>query len=372
MTEGCRVSKYVGTKSRVNTPYCANGLRPFALFLGYAGGLGLPAIRISFVTCGQINKNMIDDRFAIIDLGTNTFQLLVADSTGHILHDESRAAKIGKAGISQGLISEEAIERAIEVLQYFRSISDSLGVAVSNVRGIGTSAIRNAHNQAEFMERIRSATGIEIEVISGNDEAQLIYEGVRFGGCIGSELALVMDIGGGSVEFILCNHQRIFWKQSFEIGGQRLMDRFMSSDPLSPGAVKKLYEYLEEQLLPLTNAVHQYAPQVLVGSAGSFETLLEMHHARTGFEAAPQQVSFELPQASFYESYQYLMSLERAQRLALPGMIELRVDMIVVGVALIDFVLRKYSISRITVTYYALKEGMLARQIAPSSSILNQ
>lgn len=308
------------------------------------------------------------DRFAIIDLGTNTFQLLVADATGHILHDESKAAKIGIGGISRGIITEDAIERAIGVLNYFRGITDSLGVLPSHIRGIGTSAIRNAKNQDDFLRRVSLATGVQIQVISGNDEAQFIYEGVRLGKALDDTLSLVMDIGGGSVEFILCNANRIFWKQSFEIGGQRLMDKFMGSDPITPLAVQRLYDYLEEQLLALTNAIHQYQPRVLVGSAGSFETLLEMHYARQAQVPEAKRVSFDLPLDSFYESFRALLSLDRSNRMALPGMIALRVDMIVVGAVLINFVIKKYEIPHMTVTYYALKEGVLAQQLTAHQS----
>ncbi|MCY7352691.1 MAG: phosphatase, partial [Cytophagaceae bacterium] len=213
--------------------------------------------------------------YAIIDLGTNTFQLLIAepaDGGFKTLHEESRAAKIGKGGISDGRIAEEAIERALTVLKHFRTLTDAHGVAPEHVRPTATSAVRNARNQAEFVQRVREATDFRVEIIDGAEEAGLIYEGVRLGTPLNNAVSLIMDIGGGSVEFILCNQARIFWKRSFEIGGQRLMDRFMGFDPIAPGQVGRLYEYLDEQLLPLTNAIHQYAATELIGSAGSFET----------------------------------------------------------------------------------------------------
>jgi exopolyphosphatase/guanosine-5'-triphosphate,3'-diphosphate pyrophosphatase len=83
-----------------------------------------------------------------------------------------------------------------------------------------------------------------------------------------------MDIGGGSVEFIIGNQSQIFWKQSFEIGGQRFMEKFMRNDPLSQADRRSLYNHFEENLIPLANAVHQYAPEKLVGSSGTFDTLL--------------------------------------------------------------------------------------------------
>lgn len=305
---------------------------------------------------------------AIIDLGTNTFQLLIIeqkDETFRTIHEASYAAKIGKGGISSGIITEDGIQRGIEGLKYFQQLFDKEGVISENVFATATSAVRNAKNGNDFCERILAATGIKISVISGDEEASLIYEGVKLGMKIGGEPSMIMDIGGGSVEFIICNENKIFWKQSFEIGGQRLMDKFMTSDPISARSVQALKNYLEEQLLPLTNAVHQYAPECLIGSAGSFETLMDIYFMKTqGQLPPPGQISFELPLLEFYDSFSKLVSSNHDERMAIAGMIELRVDMIVVGVFLIDFVLKCFEIQQIKVSNYALKEGILSKILA--------
>ncbi|RYF65906.1 MAG: phosphatase, partial [Cytophagaceae bacterium] len=178
---------------------------------------------------------------AVIDLGTNTFHLMIvqknADSTYQTLFRESRPAKIGRSsagaggssgGINQRIITDEAIERALGVLTYFREVLDQHQINPADVAVYGTSAIRVAQNQQAFIDRIIQETGLQIRVISGDEEAGLIYQGVRSSGAIPvGATVMVMDIGGGSVEFIIGNDSRIFWKQSFEIGGQRLMERFM-------------------------------------------------------------------------------------------------------------------------------------------------
>jgi exopolyphosphatase / guanosine-5'-triphosphate,3'-diphosphate pyrophosphatase len=302
---------------------------------------------------------------AIIDLGTNTFQLLIIEQSGETfrtIHEESYPAKIGKGGISSGIITEEGIQRGIAGLKYFQQLFDKEGITLKNVLATATSAVRNANNGDEFCARILAETGIKINVISGEEEAALIYKGVKLGMKIGLETSMIIDIGGGSVEFIICNENKIFWKQSFEIGGQRLMDKFMTSDPISPRSVQALKNYLEEQLLPLTNAVHQYAPVCVIGSAGSFETLIDMYFMKNfGYLPPTEQVSFDLPISEFYDSFLKIVSSNHDERMLLPGMIELRVDMIVVGVCLIDFILKQHDIQRIKVSNYALKEGVLSR-----------
>jgi len=301
---------------------------------------------------------------AIIDLGTNTFQLLIVEQDGinyKTILEESYAAKIGMGGISSGIITEEGIQRGIKGLQCFQQVFEKEGVTNKNILATATSAVRNAKNGDEFCQRVFNETNIRIQVISGDEEATLIYEGVKLGMDIGLEPSMIMDIGGGSVEFIICDKNRIMYKQSFEIGGQRLMDKFMISDPISPRSIGALRDYLEEQLLPLTNAVHQYAPVCVIGSAGSFETLIDMFYMKTyGYLPLPKQISFELPLTEFYDSFLKLVIKNHEERLAIVGMKELRVDMIVVGVCLIDFVLKRFDIQQIKVSNYALKEGVLS------------
>ena len=306
---------------------------------------------------------------AIIDLGTNTFHLLIAEKHGtayRTLFRESRPAKIGQAGINQGFITEEAVKRALGVLTYFRQVLDQFAVAPGQVIATGTSAIRAARNQQEFIDRVRQETGIPIRVISGEQEADYIYQGVRAAGALDDATALIMDIGGGSVEFILGNESRIFWKQSFEIGGQRLRERFMTGDPISSGSISRMHDYFQEQLLPLTNAMHQYQPTAgpmlrLVGSSGSFDTLVDMWFMHEqGHLPDPEQTTFTLPTGEFYRAYSQLITKNHAERMQIPGMIELRVDMIVVAVCLIDYILKTYGISDITTSTYSLKEGVLA------------
>jgi exopolyphosphatase/guanosine-5'-triphosphate,3'-diphosphate pyrophosphatase len=301
---------------------------------------------------------------AIIDLGTNTFHLLIVekiDQSYKTLFRESRPAKIGQAGINQGIITAEAIERALTVLTYFRNVLDEFAIAPEQVAAIGTSAIRVARNQQEFIDQVRQATGIQIQVISGDTEADYIYKGVRMAGTLDDATSLIIDIGGGSVEFILGNQQRIYWKQSFEIGGQRLLERFMATDPISPGNMRRLYDYFQEQLLPLANAIHQYQPDALVGSSGSFDTLVDMWYMHEyNHLPDPEQTAFTLPIEDFYRSYQLLIGSDHTERMQLPGMIELRVDMIVVAVCLIDYILKTFGISIIRTSTYSLKEGVLS------------
>ena len=299
-------------------------------------------------------------RTAIIDLGTNTFHLLIVEGT-EALYKASIPAKIGMGGISQGVISEEGIQRALTVLKGFRENIDKQGVSLDRVFATGTSAIRNAGNKEDFIQRVAEETGIKIQVISGDEEAELICLGVKQAMSI-PETSMIMDIGGGSVEFIICNDEKIFWKQSFEIGGQRLMDKFMKSDPISMRSVQMMDDFFREKLLPLANACHQYAPKVLIGSSGSFDTLIDMQYMKDKGQLPPNdEVAFEYSLPDFYWAYDELIFKNHAERMQIPGMIELRVDMIVVAMCLIRFIIQTLEIQRIRVSSFALKEGIMAR-----------
>ena len=304
-------------------------------------------------------------KIAIIDLGTNTFHLLIVENNQK-LYKESIPAKIGKGGISQGIISEEGIQRALGVLKHFREIIDRNKISTENIFAIGTSAVRNAGNKEEFMARVVQETGIVIQEISGDKEAELIYYGIKEALQI-NETSMIMDIGGGSVEFIICNHDKIFWKQSFEIGGQRLMDRFMKNDPISMRSVQQMDDYFREKLLPLANACHQYAPQTLIGSSGSFDTLVDMLFMKERGELPPaDQVGFEYSLMEFYRAYDELLFKNHEERMAIPGMIELRVDMIVVAVCLIKYIIQTFEITHVRVSNYSLKEGILSKILEDS------
>jgi exopolyphosphatase/guanosine-5'-triphosphate,3'-diphosphate pyrophosphatase len=299
------------------------------------------------------------NRVAIIDMGTNTFHLLVAEFEGHkykIIHRDSTAVKIGKGGITNGFITEEGVIRALSALKKFKVTVDIL--SVQKILAFGTSALRVARNGEEIIQKIITETGIETRIISGEEEATYIYEGVRSAMTI-DQKSLIVDIGGGSVEFIIGNEQEVFWKQSFEIGGQRLLENFQKHDPILPDEINTLNNFFSKSLQPLTVAMAQHQPQILIGSSGTFDTLSEIHCIRNNntWSDAPET---PLTINSFHEIFQEIKIKDRGERLLIPGMIEMRVDMIVVACCLINFLLINFKFDKIRVSSYSLKEGVLA------------
>jgi exopolyphosphatase/guanosine-5'-triphosphate,3'-diphosphate pyrophosphatase len=302
----------------------------------------------------------VPSRIAILDLGTNTFHLLIADFTSgipEVVFRDRAAVKLGMGGINQNRITEDAWQRALIALQGFQASIGRHGC--SRTIAIGTSALRCAENAKAFVDLVKSDLGITIDVISGDREAELIFRGVAAAVHPGSDPALVVDIGGGSVECIIGTRQSILWRHSFEIGGQRLLERFHRHDPLPQGELEELEHYLTEALSPLWAALKIYSPHFLIGASGTFDTLSEIHCIRAGLPYEPGAPESPLTIESFYSILPDLTSRDRARRMLIPGMIEMRVDMIVVTSHLIRVILQQHPFSGIRVSSYSLKEGVL-------------
>lgn len=301
-------------------------------------------------------------------MGTNTFHLLIVeDRPGqppHTLVRTKVGVRLGEGGISQGEIAPAPYARALQTVRGFKEEIELH--QVTEVRATATSAMRVSRNGPDLVRDILETTGIQVEVIAGHREAELIAKGIRQAVPLGAAKHLLMDIGGGSVEFIIANEHTIFWKQSFEIGAQRLLDKFFT-EPSGVFPREQLaaeLEYLADKLAPLTAAVAAHAPLAgLVGSSGSFDTLADLSVGQVRRETdLPPCTALAL--ADFEQHFAQLLTLDHAGRVALPGMFPMRADMLVVASIIIKYVLTTYQLTQITTSAFALKEGLLAELLA--------
>ena len=185
-------------------------------------------------------------RVAVIDLGTNTFNLLIADIDPEgfdIVHNSKEGVALGMGGINEGRISEEAMERAFRAFEKFREICNQLNVV--SITGIGTSAVRDAENNEEFLSELKKRFGIDIEIVDGLEEAKLIYQGVSLSYQF-DQTSLIMDIGGGSTEFIRIEEGKELEFLSANIGVSRAIQLFSLEDPLSKENQVELINWFEE------------------------------------------------------------------------------------------------------------------------------
>src|SRR5690606_15880863 len=143
------------------------------------------------------------------------------------------------------------------------------------------------------------------------------------------------------------NNKDALWKQSFEIGGLRLLELFSYHDPILPGEVEELMAYFDKQLTPLVAAIQKYNPREFIGASGTFDTLTDMYYASFQRPKLKDKNSSVLPRVEFERMLQKLLSLNKAERLKIPGMIPMRVDMIVVAVCLIENVLKHFDVGEL-------------------------
>ncbi|MFC3559577.1 Ppx/GppA phosphatase family protein [Pedobacter jamesrossensis] len=300
-------------------------------------------------------------RFAVIDLGTNTFHLLIAKSDGknyEILYKTNVPVKLGEGRINDNIIIPAAFERGIETLKKFSQTIAEFNVQVT--KATATSAVRSAKNGLDFVFSAKELAGIDIKTISGDDEAELIYNGVKLSGAI-EDLSLIMDIGGGSVEFILCDMEKLIWKKSYDTGAARLMQQFFKSDPISDEDKNSILNHIQNQLADLFEVCEKYQPKILIGSAGAFETFAELIIRKNN-----QTIDISTTKTYKFDYEEYiaislkLINSTHNERASMPGMIALRVDMIVVAALITNYVMGRTKLNKLTLSTYDLKMGVLA------------
>lgn len=306
------------------------------------------------------------NRIAILDLGTNTFHLLIVETKDRkVVKELTRdyaATKLGEGGITDGIITETAFNRGITALIEFKKTIDFF--AVNTIKATGTAALRTAKNGHDFVRAVLLKTGIQIEIIDGDAEAEYIWHGVRNAVSLNSSTSLIMDIGGGSVEFICCNDTQVFWKKSYPLGAAKLMALFHHTDPISREEIDQLIAHFDNHFADLKSAVKKHQPTKLIGSAGSFETFatLEVIHFKLE-ETRLEQTFFDFSISQLLEVLEKIIvstHLERAGNAAIPPV---RTDMIVVASVLTKYIINNFKFTAVQLSANALKEGVLAKML---------
>lgn len=300
-------------------------------------------------------------RFAILDLGTNTFHLLIVEMSGEsqieILFKTEKFVKLAEESISH--IGDKAFARGINQLKEYKEVIEQY--QPEKVFAFGTAALRNADNANQFIQTAKDETGIEIKRISGDEEAELICDGVRQAVTIGDEPILIMDIGGGSTEFIIANAKEIFWKQSFPVGASVLKQRFHHTEPIPVEEKKSLIDFLEQELKPLFGQQKKYAVHHLIGASGSFDSFASMIACQFySPEILKDKTSFEMKKEELQSVFSQLEKATLDERLKMKGLLAFRAEMIVTAAILTKVILVHFPVTRITQSAFALKEGVLS------------
>jgi exopolyphosphatase/guanosine-5'-triphosphate,3'-diphosphate pyrophosphatase len=299
-------------------------------------------------------------KVAVIDIGTNTFNLLVANKPNRRLIPLAVYKEfvfLGKGGINNNIIQDDAILRGLKTIKKFKKIADDQGV--SKIIAVGTSAVRNAKNGKDFARKVKSLTGIEIEIINGGLEAEYIYNGAKEATNFGNNPVLLMDVGGGSTEFIICDKHQVYWKKSFELGAARLFEKFHKSEPILKEELEQIENHLEKTLKEVIKKANDFEIEVLIGSSGAFTSFAKMiAHKLNESEKLIDSTDYEFNLLEFEYIKNNVLELTLEERLKVPGLINERAPMIVVGTVLVDFILKQLNIQQFKLARYALKEGV--------------
>ena len=299
---------------------------------------------------------------AIIDLGSNTFNLLIVKKYGSIYRTIFKTkipAKLGAGGFLQKTITPEAFKRGVLAIQAHQMTIQQYGA--EDVYAFATSAMRDADNGSDFVKEIASLTGIEINVISGDREAELIYKGVGSALEIGEQPELIMDIGGGSTEFIIADNKEVLWKHSFDLGVSRLFERLKPSDPLTESDLVQLEAYLDEQLAILFTAVSQHEVSALIGASGSFDSLakmIEMSSKGSNKLAGATEYTFSFPDLDQLNTKLVPSTFEERENII--GLVPYRIETIPLASSFIHYIIRKLSLTKIRLSTYSLREGVVS------------
>ncbi len=302
------------------------------------------------------------NNLAAIDIGTNALRLLVVrplltNGKFRIITRAREVIRLGSGITDMKRISQRSISQAIKVLQGFKAIAQAYR---ASIRAVATSAVREALNQQDFIRQVRKETGIEVDTVSGYEEARLIYLGILQALPLFSKKILLIDIGGGSTEFLVGEKRRILAADSLKIGAVRLTQRFFKKNKLSKNSIKECRKYIDGVLQPIVRTMRTFSYDVVVGSSGTMLCLAQLIRLRKGAKYPGSLNQFSFSKKDLSDIVGKLLNAKTLeQRERIPGLDSERADIIVSGALILEQIFKVFSLREIVVSEFALKEGLV-------------
>ena len=304
--------------------------------------------------------------FAAIDIGTNTFRLLIAEvmynhGEGNYsireLHSERIVTRLGEGVVYSGLIKERAAKRSIIALNKFMDILSRH--PVKDISAVATSALRDAENSEDFLNKIKEITGLNIEIITGEEEAKKTAAGMLIGMNM-PESALLVDIGGGSTEFIFTKQREPLSVQSIGLGVVYLADKYMKKDPPSNDDLNYMADYVSSQITPITEPFKKFFTDstVFIGTAGTVTALAAIVQNLTRYDHKKIH-NTTIPKDKIRNIYSALSSVTACERAKYLPFEPQRLDIIVPGTLILLKIIETFDFQEIIVSNYGLREGIL-------------
>jgi exopolyphosphatase/guanosine-5'-triphosphate,3'-diphosphate pyrophosphatase len=315
-------------------------------------------------------------RLGAIDVGTNSIHLIVVEldphfGTSRTLLKEREMVRLGAAdALAKGHLGRKAVGRGVAAIERFVEAARAAGA--EDVRIVATSAVREARNRDEFAAAVFTATGVRVEVLSDLEEARLIHLGVSRGFALGDRVACIVDIGGGSTEFIVADSRRPLFLHSERLGSLRLYDAFLRDSSNPKRDLAALDAHVTQMLAGVGTQIVDYPFDVLIGTSGTIMGLASVDAARSGRDLERVH-GYVLRLERLHELQSIMIGLTPAERRRLPGMNPRRSDIIVAGNAILIAAMTALGRSELTVCDRALREGVvvdfLERNLAVSRAL---
>jgi len=303
---------------------------------------------------------------AFIDIGTNSIRLMIVrlfqNCTYNVLTSQKEVVRLGEGEFGQEIIHDEAMDRAVVVCKNFVDLARSFGT--EEFVAVATSATREAHNRNHFLNRIRHEAGIDVGVISGREEARLIYMGVVSGTHLEDSQALFIDIGGGSTEIIIGNQHSYHFLDSLRVGSIRLTNQYFKNtdkDPVPRVLYDKIKRHVKNELIRPLNEMKEFQIDLAVGSSG---TIINLAEIASRLNPNGKNDDLFLTRQDLKRVSELLCSVPLVQRRKIPGINPERADIIIAGAAILDTFMDLLDLDRIQVSSRGLKEGLLAEYLS--------
>ncbi|HVK38193.1 MAG TPA: Ppx/GppA phosphatase family protein [Candidatus Kapabacteria bacterium] len=308
------------------------------------------------------------DTLAAIDVGTNSFHLVVVrlleQKQFSLITKEKAVVRLGESPSQIKRLSDDAIERGVEAMKIFRQIA---ALTDSPIRAVATSAVREATNRDEFIARVREETGIEIEVVSGFEEARLIYLGALQALPIYNERVTLFDIGGGSTEFVIGHQGRIHYANSFKIGAIRITQRCFPDEAVTREQLDRCRLFIRGEIYHAVEEIRRNGTRTAIASSGTAQTVASMILAMRG-EVIPESLNGVIVTHAEVRAVldRVIAATTHAERAALPGVDPRRADILVAGCLVLETILSDCGFSEYMISSYALREGIILDTIQKS------
>src|SRR3954468_23774379 len=305
-------------------------------------------------------------RIAAIDIGTNSIHMIVVqvrpDLSFEVIDREKEMIRLGAGGLDGRALTPEAMHAALQVLSKFRRLAESH--RVDEVIAVATSATREAENGGEFLHAVTQQTGIRPRVISGTEEARLIHLAAIYGVSVPGDVAVVIDIGGGSVEVTRGVGPAIELGRSFKLGVIRLTERFVKTDPLEPRDERKLVRHIDAEIGKYLNQIARAGFERVIGTSGTIMSLGAVASAAEGLAPGAPLRNRRFTAKQMRRVRKELVAIDLEKRLRVPGLEPRRADLAVAGAILVDQLLRRLGAEEITLCDLSLREGLVLDYIS--------